>query len=328
VQTIQTAVGIVIIGRNEGSRLVRCLDSLSDFAPQMIYVDSASTDHSLAEAKTRGAHVVSLDMSQSFTAARARNTGFDAITALFPEIKFVQFVDGDCIVNSQWIKTAVDFLYSNPEVAVACGRRRELFPQHSIYNQMCDQEWNTPVGEAKACGGDALMRADVMKLVGGYNNHLIAGEEPELCIRIRKAGYRIWRIDAEMTLHDAAITKFGQWWKRAMRTGYAYAEGSHLHGAAPECHWVAESRRAWIWGLLLPFFILSAFTVSYTLGLLLFCIYPLQVLRLTFKNKQLNKSAFVYSFFMIMGKFAEVIGQVKFWSNKFSNKKGKIIEYK
>ena len=327
-QTIQSAVGIVIIGRNEGSRLMRCLDSLSDFAPQIVYVDSASTDHSIVEAKSRGAHVISLDMSQAFTAARARNTGFDAITTLFPEIKFVQFVDGDCIVNDQWINTAVDYLDSHPKVAVVCGRRRELFPQRSIYNHMCDLEWNTPIGEAKACGGDALMRAEVIKLVGGYNNHLIAGEEPELCIRIRKADYRIWRLDAEMTLHDAAITKFSQWWKRTMRAGYAYAEGAYLHGAAPEYHWVAESKRAWIWGLLIPFSAIILLIISPVLGLLLMLIYPLQILRLTIKSKQKFKDALIQAIFLIIGKFAEALGQVKFWCNRYFGQQSKIIEYK
>ena len=327
-QTIQSAVGIVIIGRNEGSRLARCLDSLSDFAPQIVYVDSASTDHSIVEAKNRGAHVISLDMSQAFTAARARNTGFDAITTLFPEIKFVQFVDGDCIVNAQWINAAVDYLDSHPKVAVVCGRRRELFPQRSIYNHMCDLEWNTPIGEAKACGGDALMRAEVIKLVGGYNNHLIAGEEPELCIRIRKADYRIWRLDAEMTLHDAAITKFSQWWKRTMRAGYAYAEGAYLHGAAPEYHWVAESKRAWIWGLLIPFSAIILLIISPVLGLLLMLIYPLQILRLTIKSKQKFKDAFIQAIFLTAGKFAEAAGQIKFWYNKYFNQQSKIIEYK
>ena len=166
VQMNYPAVGVVIIGRNEGARLITCLDSLLALIPQVVYVDSASIDASVFEAQSRGAHVVSLDMSKAFTAARARNAGFDAITSLFPDIKFVQFVDGDCTVNANWIPAAVDFLSSKPAVAVVCGRRREINPQQSVYNNICDQEWNTPIGEAKACGGDALMRVDVLKLVG------------------------------------------------------------------------------------------------------------------------------------------------------------------
>ena len=323
-----STIGIVIIGRNEGKRLIDCLDSLAEFMPQVVYVDSASTDESVFEAQNRGGHVVSLDMTKAFTAARARNAGFDAITSLFPDIKFVQFLDGDCIVNANWIPQAIDFLISKPAVAVVCGRRREIYPQHSVYNNLCDQEWNTPLGEAKACGGDALMRVDVLKLVGGYNNSLIAGEEPELCIRIRQAGFLVWRLDAEMTLHDAAIKKLSQWWKRTMRGGYAFAEGAFMHGDKPEYHWVTETKRAWIWGALLPIVILLAMLINPLTGLILLLIYPLQILRLTFKSQHVFKDAFIQSTFITLGKFAEATGQIKFWMNRILKKQTKIIEYK
>ena len=323
---IRSLVGVVVIGRNEGMRLIRCLGSLTELMPQVVYVDSASTDDSLSEAKIRGATVVSLDMTQPFTAARARNTGFSTIISQFPDIQFIQFIDGDCIMNDEWIKTSVDFLHNNLTVAAVCGRRRELFPTRSIYNQMCNQEWDTPIGEAKACGGDVMMRVAVLELVSGFNNDLIAGEEPELCIRIRRAGYSIWRLDAEMALHDAAITKFSQWWKRTMRGGYAYAEGSYLHGAAPDYHWVAESRRAWFWGLVLPLVILLTFFLNWKLGLLLFLIYPLQIIRLTFKLN--NQKNLYFAFFSVLGKFAEAAGQLKYYKKHFFNEKIHLIEYK
>ena len=84
-------------------------------------------------------------------------------------------------------------------------------------------------GKAKACGGDAMMRIEAYQKAGGFNTTLICGEEPELCIRIRQAGYTIDRRDAEMTLHDAKMTKFSQFWKRSVRGGWAYAEGSAMH---------------------------------------------------------------------------------------------------
>lgn len=323
-----TTVGVVIIGRNEGNRLIACLDSLVSLIPQVVYVDSGSTDNSLIEAINRGAHTVSLDMTQPFTAARARNAGFDKLVKLFPSVEFVQFVDGDCVVNPKWISTAYDFLIVNAKVAVVCGRRRELYPQKSIYNDFCDHEWNTPIGEAKACGGDALMRVKAFTFVGGYKVSLIAGEEPELCIRIRQAGYAVWRIDAEMTLHDAGMTKFSQWWKRAVRAGYAFAEGAYLYGSAPEYHWVAESKRSWVWGFVIPLIVLFMLVIHPLAGCILLLIYPLQILRLTFKSKQKNKEAFLESIFMTIGKFAEAMGQIKFWCNLYFKQKSSIIEYK
>lgn len=321
-------VAVVIIGRNEGDRLIACLNSLQSYLPNIVYVDSASTDNSVKHAKGIGANVVSLDMSNSFTAARARNTGLNAVTNLFPNVEFVQFVDGDCEVNSNWLLQANNFLKSNEKVAVVCGRRREKYPNASVYNMLCDLEWDTPVGETKACGGDALMRLSVLKAVGGYRESLIAGEEPELCVRIRQAGYQVWRLDAEMTLHDVNMTKFKQWWKRTTRAGYAFAEGAHLQGLAPEYHWVAESKRSWRWGFILPMAILGIAFIKPIWAILLLLIYPLQWLRLSLKSNLPFKKAGLQAFFLILGKFAEVFGQMKFLIHLYTSKQSKIIEYR
>lgn len=322
------AVGIVIIGRNEGQRLINCLDSLRSYMPQVVYVDSASTDDSITNASNEGAHVLALDMVTPFTAARARNAGFARLLALCPHVEWVQFIDGDCVMDENWVNKALSFLQSKPQVAVACGSRKELFPNKSIYNKLCDLEWNTPIGEAKACGGDALMRVDVFSLVGGFRANLIAGEEPELCVRIRQAGYKIWRLDAEMTYHDAAILRFSQWWKRTMRGGYAFAEGAKLHGAAPELHWVAETQRVWLWGGIIPLIVVIVFLFKPVWGLLMLVVYPLQILKLMLKSQHPFKLALAQAFFLVIGKFAELIGQFKFLMQRYRNKQGQLIEYK
>lgn len=192
------AIAAVVIGRNEGERLIRCLRSLQGQVQQLIYVDSGSTDGSAAAARDLGAEVVDLDLSRPFTAARARNAG---LAALSSGIELVQFADGDCELDPGWIGAAADFMQTHPRAAAVCGRRRERFPEASVYNRLCDAEWNTPVGEATACGGDAMMRVAAVYTAGGYREGLIAGEEPELCLRLRRAGWQVWRLDAEMTLH-------------------------------------------------------------------------------------------------------------------------------
>ena len=321
-------IAVVIIGRNEGARLIACLNSLKSHLPNIVYVDSASTDDSVGHAKTFGAHIVSLDMTKPFSAARARNAGVQAVIKLIPHVKFVQFVDGDCEVDSTWLLQASNFIKADEKVAVVCGRRREKYPNATFYNMLCDLEWNTPVGETKACGGDALMRLSVFNVVGGYRGSMIAGEEPELCVRIRQLGYKIWRLDVEMTLHDVNMSSFKQWWKRTMRAGYAFAEGAFLHGAAPEYHWVVESKRAWLWGFIIPLLILITFFIKPILGLFLLLIYPLQMLRLIIRSKQAFNKACIQAFFLTIGKFAEMAGQIKFLLNRYGNKQSQIIEYK
>jgi glycosyltransferase involved in cell wall biosynthesis len=321
-------VGVVIIGRNEGGRLVRCLESLTSQLSQLVYVDSGSTDDSVAVAQSMGVDVVVLDMTIPFTAARARNEGFERMRNHYPQAEYVQFVDGDCEVSPSWLESAVNFLDTHSDVAAVCGRRRERFPEKTVYNMVCDMEWDTPIGEAKACGGDVLMRAKAFIFVHGFRPDLIAGEEPELCVRLRASGWRIWRMDQEMTLHDAAITRFGQWWKRAMRSGYAYAEGVHLHGKPPERHRLKESRRAWIWGLGIPLAAICLTTCFGVWGLVLLLIYPLQVIRLSFRGTSSLKQNWWRALFLVLGKFPEAMGQSKFVYNKLHGKTAHLIEYK
>lgn len=320
--------GVVVIGRNEGERLRRCLASMRASGSAIVYVDSGSTDGSVALARELGAEVVALDMSRPFTAARARNVGMRRLLGAQPGLAFVQFVDGDCEVVPGWLATATGFLRAHPDIAAACGRRRERFPERSVYNLLCDIEWNTPVGEARACGGDVMMRVEAFRQVEGYRDDLVAGEEPELCVRLRAKGWRIWRLDAEMTLHDAAMTRFGQWWRRTMRAGFAYAEGVRLHGAPPERHWLRESRSAWAWGAVLP---LSLIVLMVLFGPWAACgwlLYPLQVARLAARSRGAPLGRWARAFFLVAGKFPEALGQAKAWLMHLRRQQPALIEYK
>lgn len=313
----QAVIDAVVIGRNEGARLLVCLGSLQGRVRRLVYVDSGSTDGSVDAARALGAEVVALDMSVGFTAARARNAGL----AVLVDPEFVQFVDGDCEVQPGWLEVALAAFAAHRGAVVVCGRRRERFPDGSVYNRLADMEWDTQVGQALACGGDALMRFAAVRAVGGYNASLIAGEEPELCLRLRRAGGEIWRIDAEMTLHDAALLRFGQWWRRMERAGFAFAEGAALYGAAPERHWVTERRRAVAWGILLPLMVVLA-GLLHPLGWLLALIYPVQVLRLA------RRGGLAWGFFSVIGKFAEARGVISYGVNRARGRRRGLIEYK
>ena len=310
-------IDAVVIGRNEGARLAVCLAALSGKVRRVVYVDSGSTDGSQDAARTAGADVIMLDMAQPFTAARARNAGLAVLDA--PD--FVQMLDGDCAIDPGWIPAALQAFAQHPDAVVVCGRRRERFPDASVYNRLIDLEWNTPLGSVAACGGDAVMRFGALMAVGGYRADLIAGEEPELCLRLRAKGGQIWRIGAEMTLHDAAITRFGQWWRRCVRAGHAFAEGSALHGGGADRHWVTETRRAVVWGIGLPVAILAA-TLLHPTGALLALAYPGQMLRLA------RRGGWQWAIFSVLGKFAESWGIAGYWWGRIRGKKPGLIEYR
>lgn len=316
---IPDQIDAVVIGRNEGERLVVCLRALRGQMRRVVYVDSGSTDGSVAQARALGAEVVALDMTRPFTAARARNAGLEVLAADPPE--FVQLLDGDCEMVPGWPAAALAAFAEHPRAVVVCGRRRERFPQASVWNALADREWDTPVGPARACGGDALMRYAAVRAVGGYRDDLIAGEEPELCLRLRQAGGEVWRIAAEMVLHDAALTRFGQWWRRTRRAGHAFAEGAALHGARPERHWVAETRRALFWGAGLPVLVLLAGLI-HPAGWLLALVYPAQVVRLA------RRGGGTWAVYSVLGKFAEAQGALGYWADRLRGRRRGLIEYK
>lgn len=316
-------LAIVVIGRNEGARLIACLDSIGRAGP-VVYVDSGSTDGSVEAALARGAEVVDLDLSQPFTAARARNAGLARLKALGFTGPFVQMVDGDCQLAPDWLDRARAALAADPGLAVVFGRRRERYPQASLYNWLCDVEWAVPPGPARYCGGDVMLRRVAVEAVGNYPDNMIAGEEPDLSIRLRAAGWRLECLDAEMTLHDAAIHRFGQWWRRAMRAGHAYAELAARHGG----DYRRRAASALLWGVAIPLAALALIAVDARLALLVALLLPLQVLRSAWRLSRSRPSALTIAAFHMLAKPAQAIGMARWALTRLRGGRAHLIEYK
>lgn len=324
-------IGGVAIGRNEGDRLVACLKALLRDADHVVYVDSGSTDGSVERARSMGVEVVELDLSVPFTAARARNEGFARLREIGATDRFVLFVDGDCEVVDGFIDAALEAMEDDEKLAAVCGRRRERFPEKSVWNRLTDMEWETPVGLADSCGGDALMRVEAFEDVGGYDASVIAGEEPEMCFRLRERGWRIRRVRGEMTMHDAALTRFSQWWKRMVRAGHAAAEGMAMHGNSPERFNVRRTLRPVFWAAVAPGLALVLAPLTYGLSLVaLVGLYGVQFARIWQREARTKgwRNARLYAAFTVLGQFAQVLGVAKYWWGRSRGKRSAIIEYK
>lgn len=315
-----TRIGAVVIGRNEGARLGESLAALRAQSVPIVYVDSGSTDASVSLALEAGAEVVALDASFPFTAARARNAGLARLTELRPAVEKVQFVDGDCVLETNWIRNAAAFLDGRDDVAVVTGRLTEQHRDASIYNALCALEWERPVGEIPACGGIFMARVEAITEVGGFRDDLKAGEEGELCLRLRQKEWKIWSLDAPMASHDAAMTRFSQWWRRARRAGFAYAEGAAMHGNSPERHCVRDCRRIWFWGLILP--LASIVPAWWTRGwsLLLLLAYALLAARIYItgrRRKWTLRDARTYALFTVLAKWPGLLGMLEYHLQRF-----------
>jgi glycosyltransferase involved in cell wall biosynthesis len=195
-----------------------------------VYVDSGSSDGSLERVRALGILGIALDPARPFTMGRGRNEGFAHLKSLLPSGGYVQFVDGDCELDPDWLATATRLLDQRPELCAVTGYLREMQPEASVYNRLFDIECRGPRGDIPACGGNAMYRADAFARAGGFNETLIAGEEADLCFRLKEQGGVIWRAADRMARHDADMHTFRQWWTRSIRTGHAYAESFALYG--------------------------------------------------------------------------------------------------
>ena len=328
-------VAVVVIGRNEGDRLISCLDSLlsqlSDHS-KIVYVDSGSTDQSCESAIERGVTVVELNLSIPFTAARARNAGFSKVLELFPHIKYVQFIDGDCELLDGWLEAASTVLLQDPKTVAVCGWRCERFPTRTVFNRICDVEWHSGnVGETPHFGGDVMIRVSALTAVEGYNDFVIAAEDDELSVRLRHQGGTIIRIDRDSTIHDANMHMVSQWFRRAIRGGYAYAQVHDLHGAPPERKFFKDVLRNWIWGALLPFLAIIAWPATHGISLLLFLRYPITALRVILNIHKQGYSwmhSLSWGISCTLSVFPGMIGVIKFHFDDFFHQPRQLIEYK
>jgi hypothetical protein len=282
--------------------------------------------------------VVELPMPPPFTAARARNAGLAQLLSDNSDLEFAQVVDGDCEVRPNWIETALAALQAEADLALVFGRRRERHPERSIYNALCDDEWDVPIGEAAGCGGDALFRVAALIQVDFYNPTMIAGEEPELSMRLRKRGWRLRRIDAEMTLHDVGITRFWQWWGRTRRSGHAYGELAFLHPDARDPNWPHSVSSILIWGGVMPAVLLVTILLALALdprwwiaAALGFLPWPLRMAQLARRQRRRGLSAKVANMsgvLLMLGKLPQLQGLVGYYRDRLIGRASRLIEYK
>lgn len=325
-------VAIVAIGRNEGERLKQCLRAALRDAPIVVYADSGSADGSAEYARSVGCRVIELDASRPFSAARARNEGFACVMEHAPDTPYVQFLDGDCELEEGWIEKAASTLSERADVGLVCGRVREIHPEASVFNRLCDLEWRQPAGDVRTAGGRFMARVRVFQEVSGFLPDVIAGEDDEFSIRVRQQGWKIQMIDAPMASHDAAITSFGQWWRRNRRAGHAYAQVAALHGGGDERYFVRDRRRILIWGLALPIAALAAAPFTHYISLAaLLCAYALQFAHIVHGCRLrgwASRDAWAYGFFTVISRFPALQGLLEYYWRRMRRRPMTIIEYK
>lgn len=329
----EISLSIVIIGRNEGQRLARCLESVQYIrgigVKEVIYVDSASTDASMSLARQRGARAIAVTPERP-TAAIGRNAGWRSATS-----DLVLFLDGDTVLDPDFARAAWDAMSQDASVVAVWGHRRELHPEASLYNRILDLDWIYAPGFTEFCGGDVLMSRRALVETGGFDERLIAGEEPELCRRMRGLGYSILHIDHPMTLHDLGIKSWSQYWRRAKRAGHAYAEVSERFRQSNDPFWNSERRRNLVQGCFWIGTFAAAAIAGIRFGLLPIALWALMVVSLSIRSawKARWKRAewwvcALYGFHSHLQQIPILVGQLEYILSKVQGKTRELIEYK
>lgn len=336
---LRDRIGVVVIGRNEGERLKRCIRSVEGQSSRIVYVDSGSDDGSQSWARTQGVEVIDLDASTPFTMARARNAGWRLLAENPGAVDLVQFVDGDCEVLPGWIEEGARTLILRADAAAIGGLRRERHPEATLYNRLTDLEWMRRPGDDVFFLGDVMLRLDALRRTGGFNEAMIAGEEAELGLRLRDLGFRLVQLETPMTLHDMGMTRFRQWWRRATRTGHAYAESAFSPiGAAHRHHW-RDSLRAVFWGGVWPACMLGSLVAAVLMGggwwiapAVTGALALLNVARTTSRRRRTFRTpwrhAALYAGFCLLAKPAHLQGIATFLVARVRGRRIGLIEYR
>ncbi len=324
----------MVIGRNEGVRLTRCLKSVLSMQKledqiELLYVDSDSSDDSVERAKNLGVKVIELKPDRP-CAAIARNAGWKAVAS-----EIVLFLDGDTEITSDFVVRSIDE-FKDPRIAIVYGHRREIDPALSAFTRVLDLDWMHPAGPSAFCGGDALIRRSALQELGGFDESLIAGEEPELCQRIRSHGWIVLHNDAAMVKHHLGVTSLSQYWRRAVRSGYAYAEVSGRFWTTSSPLWKSESRHNLIAGTAILSLLLGS--TAFSIGLS--SAWPvlaalLVLLALSIKTAVRNRwktpdpvTLFLYGLHSHLQQIPILFGQIKYWLHRRSGVVQRLIEYK
>lgn len=226
-------LAVVLISRNQEWNIARLIESvlsetLSIPATEIVLVDSASTDRTIDIAGHYPINILRLRPDQRLTPAAGRYVGYKNTTG-----ELVLFLDGDMELFPGWLEKALRFCRNNLDVAVVTGQIVDLPKTAGADDKppMANMDVDT-FSEVRQGGGAALYKRLVLDEIGPFNPYLHSEEEPELCVRIRHAGYRVIRFQYPIAYHysdpQGALSTLVGRWRRNLYLGAGQVIRYHL----------------------------------------------------------------------------------------------------
>ncbi len=256
--------GVVVVATNDNASPKTAIHSAGD-GRAIVFVAVGGAPDATAIAKSAGA-VIAEGPDRSFSpAGRARNAGYRQLKKIAPHLQYVQFVDAETTLDPDWIETAEKFMARRPEVSIVAGGLKTHSGSNMALASTGARNHADEEGEIQCVlGGSALMRVESFEAAGGFRGDLLTAETVDLCIRLRRRGARIWRLDETMGLRQPASKSVG-WWSQSRQRGFDNAYCASLHGGPPERVGMLDTVLAVVWGFIFP----AAVIIAATLGAVL-----------------------------------------------------------
>mgnify|MGYP001039832418 CR=1 FL=1 len=189
-------VSLVIPTFNSEKTLAVCLESIERQTysnVEVVVVDNYSRDNTVRIAKRFNARVLSLASER----CSARNLG-----AKEAHGDFIFFMDSDMELTPTVIEECVATCINEHTDAVIIP---EVSVGEGFLAECRKMEKETSVGD-KFSEAPRFFKKEVFNSVGGYDENLISGEDFDFGTRTEKAGYKIWRVKAEIMHHEGELS--------------------------------------------------------------------------------------------------------------------------
>jgi glycosyltransferase involved in cell wall biosynthesis len=232
-----TQLSVVLISRNQAWSIRRLIESVlvgtsCVSSKEIILVDSASTDETVELAKRYPVTIFRLKFGQRLSPAIGRYVGYRQTQG-----EFVLFLDGDMELLQGWLEPALNFMRTTPRVGLVMSTSVTNLHRTAAQQSAAsleDMSFTPPRESSRvpfAAGGAALYRHSVLEQVGSFNPYLYSEEEPELCLRIRGAGYSVSLFNQPIVLHydDAPVALSDVLSRRRRNFHLGMGQGARYH---------------------------------------------------------------------------------------------------
>ena len=201
-------LSIIIVNYNTADMLVRCLHSIRSQSfnnPEVIVVDNASQDNSLEVIKGFSAWIKVIANKRNLGFAKANNQALKISNG-----KYIYFLNPDTELKEGTFNAIIEFMKFNPEVGIAGtrivnpdGSYQPSIERHYPGERHSKGELSGLKGDiAWVLGASMIARRIVLRDVGGFDERFfIYGDDLDICLSVRKAGWSIGYIPNAVVVH-------------------------------------------------------------------------------------------------------------------------------